>query len=53
MVNCTVIAFLEMPCNPNPCLNGGTCTVNNESAQFFECECTEFFEGNMCEIPGQ
>ena len=34
-------------CDPNPCLNGGSCTdrVNN-----FTCACLARFNGSLCEL---
>jgi len=34
-------------CDPNPCLNEGTCTDDINS---FECECKEGFSGDTCGI---
>ena len=33
------------PCSPNPCQNGGTCTVTGST---FECACVSGFTGNTC-----
>ncbi|XP_013415194.1 adhesive plaque matrix protein 2 [Lingula anatina] len=33
-------------CNPNPCLNGGTCTKPPEQA--FQCNCTNHYSGQYC-----
>ena len=35
------------PCLPNPCLNGGTCVVNND---IFTCTCHIDWAGKTCEI---
>ncbi|XP_060571587.1 uncharacterized protein LOC132729785 [Ruditapes philippinarum] len=35
------------PCNPNPCQNGGTCTVDGTD---YTCNCTRHFVGRDCEI---
>jgi hypothetical protein len=36
-------------CDPNPCLNGGTCKDGDNS---FTCTCVDGFVGDKCEIPG-
>ena len=42
-------------CNPNPCLNGGTCSVfesYNETLDYIpvvECRCVVGYEGDNCE----
>ncbi len=36
-------------CDPNPCLNGGTCKDRDNS---FTCTCVDGFVGDKCEIPG-
>ena len=36
------------PCDPNPCLNGGTCAVVDNTA---ECTCINDYSGATCEIP--
>ena len=36
----------EDPCNPNPCLNGGTCSNDGDS---YSCKCAEGFIGKICE----
>ncbi len=36
------------PCDPNPCLNGGTCAANGLVAQ---CTCVDGYSGYRCEIP--
>ncbi|GCC22248.1 hyaluronan-binding protein 2-like isoform X1 [Chiloscyllium punctatum] len=36
-------------CDPNPCLNGGTCLETNRSTMF-KCACAESFRGERCEI---
>ncbi|XP_007238647.3 hyaluronan-binding protein 2 [Astyanax mexicanus] len=44
--NCKLIA----PCDPNPCLNGGTCV---KDGQDFDCDCKEGFSGKFCHVgPG-
>ena len=35
------------PCDPNPCLNGGECSVVDVNAA--ECACSEGFSGDLCE----
>lgn len=34
------------PCSPNPCLNGGTCTVSGTT---YSCGCAAGFEGTTCQ----
>lgn len=34
------------PCDPNPCVNGGTCSVEGDQPQ---CDCPEGFGGQTCE----
>ena len=36
------------PCDPNPCQNGGMCTIT--SITTFECTCSEGYTGNTCDI---
>ena len=33
-------------CQPNPCLNGGTCT---DDLNDYKCNCTEEWEGKNCD----
>ena len=35
-------------CNPNPCLNGGTCQSNGFGG--FTCQCPPGYTGQRCEI---
>ena len=37
------------PCNPNPCLNGGTCTANNGNGNGYHCTCPSGQSGTDCE----
>lgn len=53
LINCVCklicsVLFLHIvgPCNPDPCQNGGTCTVNG--ADFF-CLCDLGFIGTRCQ----
>ena len=39
------ILFVSDPCSPNPCMNGGTCTVTGKT---FQCACAAEFVGNTC-----
>ena len=45
--------FVEIevdPCDPNPCLNDGTCTVVGEApTSDFTCSCPADFTGDICE----
>ncbi|XP_061178342.1 uncharacterized protein LOC133186981 [Saccostrea echinata] len=36
------------PCDPNPCLNSGTCTVVGST---FDCSCTTGWTGTTCDVP--
>lgn len=36
------------PCDPNPCLNGGSCSDTAGSAT---CACIDNFTGDVCEVP--
>ncbi|XP_072017262.1 EGF-like repeat and discoidin I-like domain-containing protein 3 [Amphiura filiformis] len=51
-----VIAYLVLflsalgeagPCNPNPCKNGGECSV--KWTYYFTCTCPKEFDGTRCE----
>lgn len=48
MSNLTFFVSELDPCTPDPCQNGGACSVIEESS--FECNCTENFQGDRCEI---
>uniref|UniRef100_A0A4W4H7S2 trypsin n=1 Tax=Electrophorus electricus TaxID=8005 RepID=A0A4W4H7S2_ELEEL len=37
----------SLPCEPNPCLNGGSCIKDGED---FDCVCKEGFTGKFCQI---
>ncbi|KAK3529561.1 hypothetical protein QTP70_031977, partial [Hemibagrus guttatus] len=37
------------PCNPSPCLNGGTC-VKGRTRASFHCNCTENYSGKFCQV---
>ena len=37
-------------CNPNPCLNGGTCLPNPNSLTGYSCKCTPNCGGTRCQI---
>ncbi|KAG7325062.1 hypothetical protein KOW79_011378 [Hemibagrus wyckioides] len=37
------------PCNPSPCLNGGTCVLGRTRASFY-CNCTENYSGKFCQV---
>ncbi|KAJ8026007.1 Fibroblast growth factor receptor [Holothuria leucospilota] len=37
------------PCNPNPCKNEGTCSLEHGSAEGFKCQCGLTFSGLTCE----
>ena len=36
------------PCQPNPCQNNSTCSINDERDEKFECFCDEFWSGETC-----
>lgn len=36
------------PCDPNPCLNSGSCSVVGST---FECTCTASWTGTTCDVP--
>ncbi|KAJ8034212.1 Neurogenic locus notch-like protein 1 [Holothuria leucospilota] len=36
------------PCNPNPCQNGGFCSINGNT---FSCQCVGLFTGQTCTQP--
>ncbi len=37
------------PCVPNPCQNGGVCSIRSSSLIGFQCECEHPYEGITCE----
>lgn len=37
-------------CEPNPCINGGTCQLDGDSPDGFVCKCPPAFGGSKCEI---
>ena len=49
VIKLTYISLFTAPCEPNPCLNGGTCMVGPNNTAV--CTCTPQFEGELCEIP--
>ena len=38
--------YTLLVCDPNPCRNGGTCTLNDIN---YHCECARCYEGSCCE----
>ncbi|XP_071817974.1 uncharacterized protein [Apostichopus japonicus] len=38
------------PCDPNPCLNGGTCMPSSSSQNSYRCVCSRSFSGHKCAI---
>jgi len=46
------VKILEVdPCDPNPCLNGGTCMRSDDNSTF-TCQCIQGFQGNTCQDIG-
>ena len=41
--------LLFAACEPNPCLNGGTCQLDDDSPGGFVCKCPPKFSGSKCE----
>ena len=40
----------NLPCESNPCQNGGTCVnLENENINIYQCICAEGFTGTNCE----
>ncbi|XP_026326618.1 cubilin homolog [Hyposmocoma kahamanoa] len=37
-------------CASSPCLNGGTCRVDESGARGFRCECTAQYTGDVCHV---
>jgi len=46
VITAVLVAANNKPCNPNPCLNGGSCAVLNNKAV---CTCAAGFNGATCE----
>ncbi|XP_050362534.1 cubilin-like [Nymphalis io] len=40
-------------CTNNPCLNGGTCRLDERSSRGYRCECTAFYSGDLCQVHAQ
>ena len=43
--------FADDPCASGPCLNGGTCLIDqssDSSSNFFHCACAVNFNGEFC-----
>ncbi|XP_013385403.1 protein crumbs-like [Lingula anatina] len=45
---CVSVIDSQDSCNPNPCLNGGTCTMSPEHA--LQCTCTNHYSGYYCTV---
>ena len=41
---------LVNPCDPLPCLNGGSCLAGLENRNSFECLCFNGYYGTICEM---
>ena len=41
--------LLFSACEPNPCLNGGSCQLDIDSPDGFVCKCPPKFSGSKCE----
>lgn len=41
--------LLFAACQPNPCINGGTCQLDVDSPDGFVCKCPPKFSGSKCE----
>ena len=50
MFNLSVAFITDIvdPCQPNPCLNGGTCKASNDGKSF-TCQCKPGWSGNKCQ----
>ena len=42
--------FILDLCNPNPCQNGGTCSIRGT---VYDCHCPSMFVGDLCQNKGQ
>ena len=42
------VSVVTSSCANNPCMNGGTCTENNNGQS--ECTCSPGFSGTLCQI---
>ena len=38
------------PCDPNPCQNGGTCSISKDSSSSYQCSCIRGYTGDECSI---
>ena len=45
--NQTIKVTRSNPCEPNPCQNGGECSIATDDN--FECSCGDFWTGSTCE----
>ncbi|UMM39588.1 hypothetical protein L5515_016577 [Caenorhabditis briggsae] len=50
LIFCTLVTngLSDRACSRNTCLNGGTCTVNDET-RMFQCDCPQGFSGLLCQ----
>lgn len=42
--------LLYNSCNSKPCLNNGTCTLDEKNLMHFKCSCHNGYSGSKCEI---
>ena len=36
-------------CAPNPCMNGGSCSLNDQSQGGYQCSCPDGYTGKNCD----
>ena len=45
-------AEVDAACDPNPCQNGGLCSVPDDDTASYKCECSEDWVGSRCQEDG-